>query len=158
MRQRTNRQVRLKSRPSGIPQAKLQAHRGSKPPSNPFVELVGFVFEPAPASESVCRLRVGPEHLNPNRVVHGAVLYAMADTGMGDALHPTLESAEMCATIEIKMTYFKAVSSGEILCRTRLINRGKRVAYLESSLFAGEALIAKASGSYAIFRPTQRAL
>lgn len=126
----------------------------SKPPENPFVALVGFVFEPAPANESVCRLKVEPKHLNPHRVIHGAVLYAMADTGMGDALYPTLGSGELCATIEIKMTYFKAVSAGEVVCRTQLVNRGKRVAYLESSLFVGEALVARASGTYAIFRPT----
>ena len=133
----------------------MAARPGSEPLDNPFVELVGFVFEPAPANESVCRLKIEPRHLNPHRVIHGAVLYAMADTGMGDALYPTLGSGELCATIEIKMTYFKAISSGEVVCRTLLVNRGRRVAYLESSLFAGEALIAKATGTYAIFRPTQ---
>ena len=128
-----------------------------KSPPNPFVELVGFAFERAAANESVCRLRVESRHLNPHRVIHGAVLYAMADTGMGDALYPTLVPGELCATIEIKMTYFKAVPSGEVVCRTLLVNRGKRVAYLESSLFVDEALIARASGTYAIFRPTRPA-
>lgn len=125
---------------------------------NPFGELVGFVAEPSPPSESVFRLSVEPKHLNPHNVVHGAVLYAMADTGMGAALYPTLEASDLCATIEIKITYFKALATGEVVCRTRLVNRGKRVAYLESSLFSGEVLVAKASGTYAIFQPDRSAV
>ena len=116
-----------------------------------------MTFDAVSPGESTLRLQVDSKHLNPNDVVHGAVLYAMADTGMGAALYRTLNSGELCATIEIKMTYFKAIASGEVLCRTTLVNRGKRVAYLESSIFSGEVLIAKATGTYAIFRPTQSA-
>jgi acyl-CoA thioesterase len=127
------------------------------PPRNPFAELVGFVFEAGSASESTSRLTVEPRHLNPHRVIHGAVLYAMADTGMGAALYPTLGANDLCATIEIKITYFKAIASGEVVCRTQLVNRGKRVAYLESSILSGESLLAKASGTYAIFQPNSGA-
>jgi acyl-CoA thioesterase len=81
----------------------------------------------------------------------------MADTGMGAALYKTLGTGELCATIEIKMTYFKAITSGELQCHTTLVNRGKRVAYLESSITQGTVLVAKASGTYAIFRPNQSA-
>lgn len=125
----------------------------SATPAGPFADLVGFVFESSPPSQSLSRLRIEEKHLNPHKVVHGAVLYAMADSGMGAALYPTLAAGELCATIEIKMTYFKAVAAGEIVCRTQLVNRGKRVAYLESSISSGEALLAKASGTYAIFQP-----
>ena len=129
----------------------------SPPPAaaNPFAELLGFVFEPSSPSQSFCRLRIEEKHLNPHKVVHGAVLYAMADTGMGAALYPTLGAGELCATIEIKITYFKAIASGEVVCRTQLVNRGKRVAYLESSILSGEVLLAKASGTYAIFVPAK---
>jgi len=34
-----------------------------------------------------------------------------------------------------------------------MVNRGKKVASMESSVFAGEALVAKASGTYSIFTP-----
>jgi len=121
---------------------------------NPFADHVGFSMEPAVPGESTARLQIQPQHLNPNGVLHGAVLYAMADTGMGAAVFPTLAPGELCATIEIKMTYFKALVRGDVVCRTVLVNRGKRVAYLESSAFAGEVLLAKATGTYAIFTPS----
>ena len=93
------------------------------------------------------------DHLNPHRVVHGAVLYALADTGMGAALYPTLADGEICATIEIKINYFKPVRSGTLRCLTRLIHRGRRVANLEAQLFAGDTLVAQANGNYAIIQP-----
>ena len=129
----------------------------STPPTviNPFADHVGFGMEIATDGQSTARLPIRPEHLNPNGVLHGAVLYAMADSGMGAAVSPTLAAGELCATIEIKMTYFKAIVRGDVVCRTQLVNRGKRVAYLESSLYAGEVLLAKASGTYAIFTPSR---
>ena len=126
--------------------------------SNPFANHVGFSMEPGAPGESITRLVIQPQHLNPNGVLHGAVLYAMADTGMGAAVFPTLAPGELCATIEIKMTYFKAQTRGDVVCRTVLVNRGKRVAYLESSAYASEVLLAKATGTYAIFTPSQAAL
>ncbi len=126
--------------------------------ANPFADHVGFVLEADAPGHSLARLQIAPRHQNPNRVVHGAVLYAMADTGMGAAVFPTLGSGEMCATIEVKMTYFKAIGEGEVVCRTVLVNRGKRIAYLESSVHAGAVLLARATGTYAIFKPSQRAV
>ncbi len=95
--------------------------------------------------------------MNPHGVAHGAVLYALADTGMGAALYPTLEPGELCATIEIKITYFKPVAGGTVVCTTEMPNRGRSVAHLESSLHVDGRLVARAAGSFAIFRPTPRA-
>lgn len=75
----------------------------------------------------------------------------MADTGMGGALYTTLKKGETCATIEIKISYFKPVSAGSLTCKTQVINRGKRVATLESEIFNNERLVAKAMGTYSIF-------
>ena len=86
-------------------------------------------------------------------MAHGAVVFAMGDTGMGAALFPTLGAGEICATIEVKINYFKPVVSGELACLTELVNRGKTVANLQSSIYLGETLVAKANGNYAIFRP-----
>ena len=70
---------------------------------HPFAELIGLRFEEQRAGYSRCVLQIGEKHLNPNGVAHGAVLYALADTGMGAALHPTLEAGQICATIQITM-------------------------------------------------------
>ena len=122
---------------------------------HPFAELIGLRVRQSHAGSSTLSLTVGAQHLNPHGVVHGAVLYALADTGMGAALYPTLAAGEICATIEIKINYFKPVTAGEVVCRTDLVNRGKSVANLESKLHVGDALVAQANGNYAIFRPNR---
>lgn len=123
---------------------------------HPFAELIALRTDEARAGHSRVSLEVTPEHLNPHRVVHGAVLYALADTGMGTALYPTLAAGEICATIEIKINYFKPVPGGTIRCLTSMVNRGRRVANLEAQLFVGDVLVAQANGNYAIFKPGQR--
>jgi len=121
---------------------------------HPFAELIDMRVEARSPGSSTLALTVGEQHMNPHFVVHGAVLYALADTGMGAALAATLEQGEICATIEIKINYFKPVSAGEVVCRTTLVSRGKTVANLESRLYVGDALVAQANGNYAVFRPS----
>lgn len=123
------------------------------PHPHPFAELIDLHVDAQGPGSSELHLDADARHLNPHRVVHGAVLYALADTGMGAALYPTLAAGELCATIEIKINYFKPVGSGRLVCRTTLVNRGKTVANLDARLYLGEQLVAQANGNYAIFRP-----
>lgn len=121
--------------------------------SHPFAELVHLSVVEQRAGYSKCCLLVAEIHLNPHGVVHGAVIYALADTGMGAAIYPTLAAGELCATVEIKINYFKPVTSGELVCVTELVNRGKSIANLDASVYSGETVVAKANGNYAIFTP-----
>ena len=120
--------------------------------TNPFADLIDLRTQRQTAGSSTMELEVAPAHLNPHHVVHGAVLYAMADTGMGAALYPTLAEGEICATIEIKINYFKPVWAGRLVCETELLNRGKTVANLESRIYLDGVMVVQANGNYAIFR------
>lgn len=121
-----------------------------QPRYHPFADLVGLVFDAHGAETSTCSLQIDERHLNPHHVVHGGVPYTMADTGMGAALYPTLGHNEFCATIEMKINYFKPVTDGPVECTSHLINRGKTVAHLEANLAVSGALVAKASANFAI--------
>jgi acyl-CoA thioesterase len=118
--------------------------------SHPFADLIGLTFDATEPGGSRCRLSVRGELLNPHGVVHGAVSYALADTGMGAALYTLLEKAESCATIEIKIVYLSSVREGELVCDTRVVRKGSRVAVLESEVFESDRLVAKALGTYSI--------
>ena len=120
---------------------------------HPFADLIDLRVAHSHEGSSTSTLTVRQEHLNPHGVVHGAVLYALADTGMGAAVYTTLEPGDICATIEIKINYFKPVSAGVVTCKTVLINRGKTVANLDSKLYVDNVLVGQANGNYAIFRP-----
>ncbi len=123
--------------------------------NHPYADLIGLNIRKQDNGYSICSVETTEKLLNPHGVVHGAVLYSLADTGMGAALYPLLAGDELCATIEIKITYFAPVMTSVMECVTRLINKGKRVAYLESEITVDKSIVAKANGTYAIFKPTK---
>ena len=57
---------------------------------------------------------------------------------------------------KIKISYFKAVYEGLLECETKVINKGKSIASLESTITNGDNLVAKASGTYSIFEPRKK--
>ncbi len=118
---------------------------------HPFGDLIGLEFEDISDGISHCRIELCEQLMNPHGVVHGGVVYSIVDTGMGGALYTRLKPNQLCATVEIKIHYFKAVSSGRLTCITRIVNMGKRIAVLESDVSCGDKLIAKALGTYSIF-------
>lgn len=122
---------------------------------HPFAELIGLDVLSLEAGASRCAIAVGPQHMNPYGVVNGAVVYALADTGMGAALFPTLGANESCATIDIKINYFKPVRAGRLACETTLVNRVRSVANLEARIFNDGTLVASANGNFAIFSTRQ---
>ena len=120
--------------------------------SSSFNDHVGLRIQESRDGRSRCTLVVQPFHGNTAGVVHGGALFTLADTSMGAALVSTLAPGEFCATIEIKMAYFKAVREGTVLCETQILHRGKSVASLESTLTVDGVLVSRASGSFAILR------
>jgi acyl-CoA thioesterase len=118
----------------------------------PFLEHIGLVVREHGPGASTCVLTVAPFHRNSSGLVHGAVLFAMADTGMGAALFPTLEEGDACATVELKISYFKPVRDGELVCTSQLVHRARTLAHLESSIHAGTTLVARANGHFAVVR------
>jgi acyl-CoA thioesterase len=119
---------------------------------HPFAERIGLNFTKWDKGYSQGVLKAEKGLMNPHGVLHGAVIYAMADTGMGLALYTLLDEDELCSTVEIKINYFDAVTTGTLLCDTHVIHKGKRIAALESTVMIGERLVAKATGTYYIFQ------
>ena len=121
----------------------------------PFANHVGMRFERPRDGRSRCTLAIEEHHFNSAGMVHGGVLFTLADTAMGAALHSTLAPGESCATIEMKINYFKPVVAGVIVCTAEIVNKGRTIASLESSLHVDDVLVAKANGTFSIFRRKQ---
>jgi acyl-CoA thioesterase len=120
---------------------------------HPFGDLIGLKFTKLEKGYSQCTLEVVDKLLNPHKVVHGGVMYSMADTGMGAAAYTNLGKNELCATIEIKINYFKAVKAGMLTCNTKVIHQGKKIVTMDSEIINDEQIVAKALGTYSIFTP-----
>lgn len=120
---------------------------------SPFAQLVDLVVESAADGRSVTLLTIAPQHLNPHGVVHGAVPFALADTGMGAAVYTRLKPGQSCATIELKINYLAAARTGTLRCESEVLRLGRSVAYLESRVSCDGTPVATASGHYALFQP-----
>ena len=118
----------------------------------PFAHHVGMRIEQPRDGQSRCTLSVEGHHFNSAGIVHGGVLFTLADTAMGAALYPTLGPGEGCATIEIKINYFRPGTAGALVCTGQIVNRGRTVANLEACVHAGDVLVAKANGTFSILR------
>lgn len=119
---------------------------------NRFGDLIGLRFTQCENGKSRCTLTVGKKLFNPQQVLHGGIAFSMADTGMGGALYSLMDEGELCATRDIKISYFKSVTSGVLSCETKVVEKGEKAAVLESEIKKDNVLVAKATGTFSIFR------
>ena len=118
---------------------------------HPFADMIGMEVSDRGDGSCTTRLTVVVQHMNPHGVVHGAVIYALADTGMGGALTSVLAENQICSTIEIKINYFRPAISGELVCETSIVNKGSRTGVMQSSVKDDRGkLVAQALGTFMI--------
>jgi acyl-CoA thioesterase len=122
---------------------------------NHFGDLIGLEFTDLENGVSHCHIEAKESHLNPHRVVHGGVIYSLADTGMGGALFSSLDPGQRCATLEIKISYLQFVTSGTLSCESKVVQKSRRFGFTESEVFNDERLVAKATGTFAILGATR---
>ncbi len=138
-----------------MPRIHRRTYIFERPMPHPFAKLVGLHLEEPREGRCVGVVAVTEALFNPAGVLHGGVMFSLADTCMGAALWSRLEPHETCVTIEIKINYLRAVTTGRVRCDTRLVQRGRSVGVLESDLLnelPGQepVLAAKALGTFAI--------
>jgi uncharacterized protein (TIGR00369 family) len=91
---------------------------------------------------------------NPIGVVHGGLVCTMLDTVAGCAVHTTLPAGVGYTSIELKVSYLRAVQmgSGPLTAVGRVIKPGRRVAFAEGEVLdAAGRTVATASSSLLIF-------
>jgi acyl-CoA thioesterase len=120
--------------------------------TSPFAEMLGIAVTQFETGESRCELAIEPFMRNMHRSVHGGVIYSLADVGMGVALHARLARLrETCATIELKINYLKPARGDRLSCRARVLQQGKSIAVVEADIGDGDALVARALGTFTVF-------
>lgn len=111
---------------------------------------LGFRVE-AESGHALARIDCDERHLNPHGSVHGAVLFALIDTGMGAATMSVLEPPARCATVEIHTRFLAPVFRGPLEARIEVIRAGRRIVHLEARVHDGSgAEVCRASGSFAV--------
>jgi acyl-CoA thioesterase len=116
-----------------------------------FAELLGMRPKSMGDGRARFELAVDTKHMNPNGVLHGGVIYSLADTAMGAALFSLLDGQDRCSTLEIKMSYLQPVTGGSIAVEASVVQRTKRIGVLEARVFGdGDQMVALATGTFYI--------
>jgi acyl-CoA thioesterase len=94
-------------------------------------------------------LRLEPRHLSTAERAHGGVLFSMLDTALGRAVIAELPTGRGCATVELKINYFRPVQHGTIRAFGRCVQRTRSLAYAEGEILNDEGkLLARATGTF----------
>ena len=119
----------------------------------PFRELLGFSVDSG-SGTSTARLDVDDRHMNPNGVVHGAVLFALIDTAMGGATMSVVEPGCWCATIDVNIRYLAPCVGGTITATVTVRRAGRRIVHLDATAVGDDGTeYATATGAYAVITP-----
>lgn len=121
----------------------------------PLRGFLGMELTGDEAGIGVATVDAGANHMNPNGVVHGAVLFALVDTAMGKATMSVIDEPDTyCASIEVSMRFIRPALAGPLTATASVIKRGRNVVHLESRVTGADGrLIASSAGSFAILRP-----
>ena len=92
-----------------------------------------------------------PHHFNPQGIVHGGIITAIADTSIGLALRSQLRSGLTHRTAQLNVHFLVKGEGTELIGRGRALHLGQRMGYGESEVLDGDGrLLARASGTFIV--------
>jgi len=132
----------------------MQAIRDGVLPPPPIAKLVQMGITALEEGRAEFTCDVDESVYNPIGVVHGGLVCTMLDTVAGCAVHTTLPAGVGYTSIELKVSYLRAVhaSSGPLTAIGRVVKPGRRVAFAEGEVLdAAGRTVATASSSLLVF-------
>jgi uncharacterized protein (TIGR00369 family) len=114
-----------------------------------FTQALGFRTVGMQDGAFVIELALEPRHLSRAERVHGGVLFSLLDTALGRAVIHELPLGRGCATVEIKINYFRPVQHGIVRAAGRCVQKTRSLAYAEGDVVNEEGkLLARATGTF----------
>jgi len=126
---------------------------GTLPPP-PIAGLVQMQITEAEPGRAVFTCRPDESAYNPIGAVHGGLVCTLLDSVCGCALHTTLPQGRGYTSVEIKVSYLKAVraDSGLLTATGTVTKAGSRVGFTEGVVTdASGAVVATASSTLLVF-------
>ncbi|MGH0030579.1 MAG: PaaI family thioesterase [Myxococcota bacterium] len=114
-----------------------------------FTEQIGFEYGGVVDGDYTISLSLRPDHMSRARRAHGGLLFTLLDTCLGRAIIEHLPEGRGCATVEMKINYFRPVQHGRIEARGRMREMTRRLAYAEGEIVNDQGkVLARASGTF----------
>jgi len=118
---------------SGLEQLRAMMAGGRRPGIG---ESLGFELAEVGDGFAVFAAVPGPHAYNPIGTVHGGWAATLLDSACGCAVHTKLGPTQGYTTLELKIAYHKAVTTGTgpVRAEGRVISIGRRAAFAEARL------------------------
>jgi len=126
---------------------------GTLPPA-PIAQLFSMDVTSVESGHVVFTCTPDESAYNPIGVVHGGLVCTLLDSVCGCAVHSTLPQGRGYTSVEIKVSYLKAVraDSGPLVATGTLVKNGSRVAFAEATVVdASGATVATATSTLLVF-------
>ena len=116
---------------------------------SPVIEMIGPVYSHGSGDALVIGMRVEQKHCNLRGHMHGGMLATLADIALGYTLAFASDPPAGYVTANLTIDYAGTANIGDWLeARTDVQRRGKRLAFANCYISAGEQRIARASGVF----------
>lgn len=101
---------------------------------------------------AVVAMPLRPAYRQEGGVVHGGLVATLADTAAVYLVLPHLRRGNGMTSIEFKINFLRPalVDSGELMARSRLVKRGRRVAVCEVEVRQGGRAVARGLFTYLV--------
>ena len=90
---------------------------------------------------------IGDNHRSQDNFIHAGLMATMADHTAGYAAFTTVAENIRILTVEFKINFLKPAFGSAVRCRSKVINKGKRIIVCESEVYDvrdnGEMMVAK---------------
>ena len=131
----------------------LERIRSEGRSANPFFCLMGIDVVKVESGAAELRMEIRPDMQNGVGWLQGGIYTALADEAIALAIYPLLQPDEGIATISESTTFFKGARAGVLVAEGRVIKKGRRIAFAEGFVRAGDperTLLTRTSAAFAI--------
>jgi uncharacterized protein (TIGR00369 family) len=118
---------------------------------SPFHQWAGLDLVSVGDGEAELRLELRGHHFNPQGIVHGGIITAIADSSIGLALRSKLRPGLTHRTAQLNVHFLTKGEGDRIVGRGRALHLGQRMGYGEAEVMdAGGRLLARATGTFIV--------
>jgi uncharacterized protein (TIGR00369 family) len=119
--------------------------------SSPFHRWAGMELVSVGGGRGEMAMQLQDHHFNPQGIVHGGIISAMADTAIGLALRSKLAAGMTHRTAQLNVHFLARGEGDRLVGRGRALHLGGRMGYGEAEVLDGtERLLARATATFIV--------
>jgi uncharacterized protein (TIGR00369 family) len=119
--------------------------------SSPFHRWAGVELVSVGGGRGELAMELQDHHFNPQGIVHGGIISAMADTAIGLALRSRLPAGMTHRTAQLNVHFLAKGEGDRLVGRGRAVHLGRRMGYGEADVLDGTGrVLARATATFIV--------